>query len=73
MTAVQIRTATENMTFEQACFFIENLNLKLVLSENYPFLKSWEVENHKEFSRISNYMDSLENKKAEVLFGFYEY
>jgi hypothetical protein len=26
-----------------------------------------------EFSRISNYMDNLENKKAEVLFGFYEY
>jgi hypothetical protein len=73
MTAAQIRTATENMTFEQACFFIENLGFELVASENYPFLKSWEVKNHKEFSRISNYMDSLENKKAEVLFGFYEY
>jgi hypothetical protein len=73
MTAAQIRTATENMSFEQANVFIENLNLQLVISENYPYLKSWEVKNHNEFSRISNYMDSLENKKAEVLFGFYEY
>jgi hypothetical protein len=73
MTAAQIRTATENMTFEQACVYIENLGLELVASENYPFLKSWEVKNHKEFSRISNYMDNLENKKADVLFGFYEY
>jgi hypothetical protein len=73
MTAVQIRKATENMSFEQACVYIENLNLELVASENYPFLKSWEVKNHKEFSRISNYMNDLIEKKAEVLFGFYEY
>jgi hypothetical protein len=39
MTAAQIRTATENMTFEQACVYIENLNLQLVISENYPYLK----------------------------------
>jgi hypothetical protein len=79
MTAAEIRTNTKNMTFEQACDYIQSIGLELIPSENHPFLKSWEVKNHKEFSRISSYMEyelkgaKLVKRKADVLFCFHEF
>jgi hypothetical protein len=79
MTAKEIRNNTKNMTFIQACNYIESIGLELIPSENFPFLKSWEVKNHKEFYRISNYVDyelkgaTLVRRKADVLFCFNEF
>jgi len=79
MTAAEIRTNTKNMTFEQANTYIQSIGLELTPSENHPFLKSWQVKNHKEISRISNYVDyelsgaKLIRRKADVLFCFHEF
>ena len=79
MTAKEIRNNTKNMTFIQACNYIESIGLELKPSENFPFLKSWEVKNHAEISRISNYVNyelkgaTLVRRKADVMFSFHEF
>jgi len=79
MTAKEIRNNTKNMTFEQANTYIQSIGLELIPSENHDFLKSWQVKNHKEFSRISSYMEyelkgaKLIRRKADVLFCFHEF
>jgi hypothetical protein len=70
MTTNQIRKATKKMTFEQANIFITNLGFELVVSENHPFLKSWEVKNNNEIYRISNYLNSLTDNLCDVKFGY---
>lgn len=69
--AKEIREATEQMTFNQATEYIQSLGFKMQLVEDYPFLKSWSVKNHKEFSRIANYLYVLDGDKSDVKFSFY--
>jgi hypothetical protein len=71
MKAAQIKKATKNMTFDQANLFITNLGFELVPSENYVFLKSWEVKNNNEIFRISNSLKSITDNLCDVKFCFY--
>jgi hypothetical protein len=70
MTTKEILTATKKMTFNQAVTFIKNIGLELTLSENMPFLVSYEIKNNNQISRISIYMKTLECKMADVKFSF---
>ena len=71
MKANQIRKATSTMTFENAISYIQNLGLELTPSENYPFCKSWSVNNNKEIFRISCSLKDLFSDSADVKFCFY--
>ena len=71
MTTNQIKKATKQMTFNQATKFIETLGFELVPSENYAFLKSWQVKNNKEIFRITNTMNTLQDEMSDVTFCFY--
>jgi hypothetical protein len=70
MKAKQIRTATKNLSFENAIYFIENLGFELEQQQNLSFCKSWSVKNNKEFFRISCTMNDLIIKNADVKFCF---
>ena len=70
MKAKQILTATKKMTFTQAVEYVKNIGLELILSENRPFVVSYEVKNNKEISRVSIYMKTLDCKMADVKFCF---
>jgi hypothetical protein len=70
MKATQIKKATKQMTFNEANEFIKSLGFELVLIQNLPFAKMWEVKNNTEFSHISNTLKGLENNLSMVKFAF---
>ena len=69
-TAEKIKKETQKMNFNQATKYIESIGLDIEIHENYPFLKSWMVKNHNEFTNISNYLMSLDSDKSDIKFTF---
>ena len=69
-TAEKIKKETQKMNFNQATKYIESIGLDIEIHENYPFLKSWRIKNHNEFTNISNYLNSLDSDKSDIKFTF---
>ena len=70
MTSTELIKVSNNNTFKNVNYYIENSVLDIELIQSLPFMKMWKVNNNKEFSYITNALKSLDSDVSELTFAF---